>query len=81
MRSYQTIINRYGKTQSHESLICPRCGQDTLKTPLWMNDRSQYYQVHICDRCSAEEYLREMNRRPILPSQWAICRDYIREAS
>ena len=53
--------------------ICPRCGEDRMKTPYTHNALSRQADVYVCDNCGMEEALIAASGKPHLPLKyWAF---------
>jgi len=66
----QTLLDLKAHQQSGSYRLCPRCGKDTMKQPLYTNALSRHTDLYICDACGMEEAIldymhahRRMSRR------------------
>lgn len=57
------------RQQKGEHMVCPRCGADTMKTPIHTKALSRVADIYICDACgSAEAMLAFMGQQYPLTS-------------
>ncbi len=40
-----------------EKMLCPRCGEDRMRTPVTYNCLSREADVYVCEECGIEEAL------------------------
>lgn len=63
------LLNVIGNVQTG-SEVCPRCGMNTLATPLVHNSLSRYADVYICNECGDDEALSDYFGEPMPLEEW-----------
>ena len=63
------LLNVIGMVQT-DGVVCPRCGKNTLATPLINNPMSRYADVYICDECGDDEALSDYCGEPMPLEEW-----------
>ena len=69
------LLDLKARQDAGEKMPCPRCGRDTMKTPLAHNAFSRYVELYVCDECGTTEALLDMMRNPLPLEQWAVFRE------
>jgi len=69
------LLDLKAQQDAGEKMPCPRCGRNTIKTPLAHNALSRYADLYICDECGMTEAMLDMMRNPLPMDQWAMFRD------
>jgi len=54
-----------------EQMLCPRCGESTLKEHITTNALSRHADIYVCDDCGTTEALLIMMKNPLPPEDWA----------
>ena len=69
------LLDLKAKQQAESETLCPRCGQNKLKSPLTHNALSRYADLYVCDECGLTEAGLAMMNNPLPISQWAVFHD------
>jgi len=63
------------RQQAGEHLLCPRCGQDTMKRDVHTNALSRHADgIYVCDSCGTAEALLDFMHQQLPLTQWALFR-------
>lgn len=61
------------RQKAGEHMLCPRCGRDTMKDPVYTNALSREADdIYVCDRCGMTEALKAFMKNPLPVSWWAV---------
>ena len=66
------LLDLKARQEAGEQMSCPRCGRNTLKSPLAHNALSRYEDLYVCDECGMTEAMLDMMRNPLPLDQWAV---------
>ena len=66
------LLDLKAKQQAESEMVCPRCGQNKLKSPLTHNALSRYADLYICSECGMTEAGLAMMNNPLPLEQWAV---------
>ena len=69
------LLDLKAKQQAESETVCPRCGQNKLKSPLTHNALSRYADLYVCDECGLTEAGLAMMNNPLPLEQWAVFLD------
>ena len=69
------LLDLKAKQQAESEMVCPRCGQNKLKSPLTHNALSRYADLYVCDECGLTEAGLAMMNNPLPLEQWAVFHD------
>ena len=69
------LLDLKAKQDAGAKMACPRCGRNTLKTPLSHNALSRYADLYVCEECGYTEGMLAMMRNPLPLEQWSVFRD------
>ena len=69
------LLHLKAKQQAESETVCPRCGQNKLKSPLTHNALSRYADLYVCDECGLTEVGLAMMNNPLSIEQWAVFQD------
>ena len=69
------LLDLKAKQQAESEMVCPRCGQNKLKSPLTHNALSRYADLYICSECGMTEAGLAMMNNPLPLEQWAVFHD------
>ena len=69
------LLHLKAKQQAEAETVCPRCGQNKLKSPLTHNALSRYADLYICSECGMTEAGLAMMNNPLPLEQWAVFHD------
>ena len=69
------LLDLKAKQQAEAETLCPRCGQNKLKSPLTHNALSRYTDLYICSECGMTEAGLAMMNNPLPLEQWAVFHD------
>ena len=69
------LLDLKAKQQAESETLCPRCGQNKLKSPLTHNALSRYADLYVCDECGLTEAGLAMMNNPLPLEQWAVFQD------
>jgi len=69
------LLDLKAKQDAGVKMTCPRCGRNTIKSPLEHNALSRYADLYICDECGMTEAMLDMMRNPLPLEQWSVFRD------
>ena len=71
----QRLLDLKTRQEAGEKMPCPRCGRNTIKTPLAHNALSRYADIYVCDECGITEAMLDMMRNPLPLEQWKVFMD------
>lgn len=69
------LLDLKARQDDGEKMPCPRCGRNTIKSPLTHNALSRYADLYVCDECGMTEAMLDMMRNPLPLDQWAVFRN------
>ena len=69
------LLDLKAKQQAEAETLCPRCGQNKLKSPVTHNALSRYADLYVCDECGLTEAGLAMMNNPLPLEQWAVFQD------
>ena len=69
------LLHLKAKQHAESETLCPRCGQNKLKSPLTHNALSRYADLYVCDECGLTEAGLAMMNNPLPLEQWAVFHD------
>ena len=67
----QALLDLKAHQQSGGYRLCPRCGRNTMKQPLYTNALSRHTDLYICDACGMEEAILDYMHAPLPIEVWA----------
>ena len=67
----QALLDLKAHQQSGSYRLCPRCGKDPMKQPLYTNAVSRHTDMYICDACGTEEAILDYTHTPLPIEAWA----------
>lgn len=75
-RAAGEAIDAFAEKQKDGNLICPRCGQPTMKEKMSDNLTSTEYfgTVYICEACINDEAIRNMKGKQLMLKDWAVAK-------
>ncbi len=69
----EEVIKEYKQRQlDGEKMLCPRCGEDRMRTPATHNCLSRHADIYVCEVCGTEEALYDMNGTPLPMEYWDL---------
>ena len=67
------VVKEFKEKQlAGEKMLCPRCGDDKMKTPITHNCLSRQIDIYVCEECGAEEAVYAMKGCPLPLEYWDL---------
>ena len=66
------LLDLKARQDAGEKMPCPRCGRNTIKSPLAHNALSRYANLYVCVECGMTEGMLDMMCNPLPLKQWAV---------
>ena len=67
----EKLLDLKARQLAGEHLLCPRCGESTLKEHITTNALSRHADIYVCDDCGTTEALLVMMKNPLPLEDWA----------
>ena len=69
----EDVIKEYKQRQINgEKMLCPRCGEERMKTPAMYNCLSRQTDIYVCEVCGAEEAVYAMKGIELPMEYWDL---------
>lgn len=67
------VIKEYKKRQLDDiHMLCPRCGEDKMRTPVHYNCLSRQTDIYVCEECGVEEAIYAMKGVELPIEYWDL---------